>query len=128
MVKYVKIDPASGEMVLLVKASPQARMPRRHQSGTVIACTIKGRWQYLEHDWVAEPGSVVYSGPGECKTAQALGGDEDILVLKVVVGDLAFLDDRGEVLAIENCETGLHRYKEHCRSAGIPARDLANLS
>jgi hypothetical protein len=123
MLKYVKIDPSSSEMVLLVKASPHARMPRRHQGGTVIACTIKGRWKYLEHDWVAEPGSIVYSGPGECKTAQAL--DEDILVLKVVVGDLAFMDDRGEVLAIENHETGLHRYKEHCRLAGIPARDLA---
>ena len=29
---------------------------------------IKGRWHYLEHDWVAEEGTFVYEPPGEIHT------------------------------------------------------------
>ena len=29
---------------------------------------IKGRWKYLEHDWMAEEGSFVYEPPGEIHT------------------------------------------------------------
>jgi 2,4'-dihydroxyacetophenone dioxygenase len=126
LLKYFKLDPSTGEMVLLVKAPPGTRLPKQQQSGTVIACTIKGRWKYMERDWVAEPGSIVYSGAGETNTPQALDGDEDILVLKLVIGDLVFMDDDGEVLAVENWKTGLDRYLEHCRSSGIAPRDLTN--
>ena len=38
---------------------------------------LKGRWRYLEHDWVASAGSFVYEPPGEIHTlvvGQALTG------------------------------------------------------
>ena len=34
----------------------------------VTGYVIKGRWRYLEHDWIAEEGSFVYEPPGEIHT------------------------------------------------------------
>ena len=31
----------------------------------VTGYVIRGRWKYLEHDWIAETGSFVYEPPGE---------------------------------------------------------------
>ena len=43
---------------------------------------IKGRWHYLEHDWVAETGSYVFEPPGEIHTLvgrRGLRGDDHLL-------------------------------------------------
>ena len=31
----------------------------------VFGYTISGRWDYLEHEWVATPGDFIYESPGE---------------------------------------------------------------
>jgi hypothetical protein len=59
-VKYFRCDPIRGELIALLKAPSTAKLPRHHHSGTVIIYTLKGKWKYKEHDWVAGPGSVVY--------------------------------------------------------------------
>jgi hypothetical protein len=34
----------------------------------VTGYVLRGRWHYLEHDWVAEPGAFLFEPPGETHT------------------------------------------------------------
>ena len=60
LMKYFKLDPIRGEVVLLMKAPLDMQLPRHHHTGAVMVYTIQGKWKYKEHDWVAGPGSIVY--------------------------------------------------------------------
>ena len=60
LLKYFKADPIRGETITLLKAPAGAQLPKHHHSGTAIVYTIKGSWKYLEHDWIAGPGSIVF--------------------------------------------------------------------
>src|SRR6185436_20360140 len=56
-VKFFKADPIRGELIALLKAPADAKLPRHHHSGTVVVYTLKGKWKYKEHDWIAGPGN-----------------------------------------------------------------------
>jgi quercetin dioxygenase-like cupin family protein len=122
--KYFKLDPIRGEVIVLMKAPAGKQLPKHHHSGTVIAYTIEGRWKYAEHDWIATPGSIVFETAASSHTPQAIGTEGEIVVLNIVVGDLVFMDENDRVLAIENWKTGLQRYLAYCEGAGIEPRDL----
>jgi hypothetical protein len=51
-----------------------------------------------------------------------------VVVLNIVVGDLIFLGENDQVLAIENWKTGLERYLAYCEQAGLQPRDLTAFS
>lgn len=122
--KYFKLDPIRGETIVLMKVPAGVELPRHHHSGTVIVYTIEGRWKYKEHDWIAGPGSVVFETAASSHTPQAVSKDGHVVVLNIIVGDLVFLSEDGQMLATENWRTGLQRYLAYCEQAGIEPRDL----
>ena len=89
-IKYFKIDPVQGEVVVLLKAPAGAELPRHHHTGTVIVYTVQGAWKYKEHDWIARAGSVVYETASSRHTPEALRGDEDVIAFNIVKGELVF--------------------------------------
>lgn len=123
LLKYVKFNPVTGEMLVFLKAPGDMEMPRHHHSGTVIAYTLSGEWKYKEHDWVAKPSTVVYETASSVHTPQAMGAGE-VLVFNVIVGDLVYLDADDKVIAIENWKTGMQRYLAYCEENGIEPQDL----
>lgn len=122
--KYIKLDPVRGEMIILLKAPGNMQMPRHHHTGTVIAYTITGKWKYLEHDWVATPGSVVFETASTEHTPVALPEGGEVQVLNIVVGELIYLDDKNNVMAIENWKTSMDRYLAYCKQHGITPKDI----
>ncbi|MEC9363609.1 MAG: 2,4'-dihydroxyacetophenone dioxygenase family protein [Pseudomonadota bacterium] len=124
LLKYIKLDPVRGEMVVLLKAPGDMQMPRHHHSGTVIVYTITGKWKYAEHDWVATPGSVVYETASTEHTPVALAEGGEVLALNIIVGELIYLDADNKVIAIENWKTAMERYLAHCKAHGITPQDL----
>lgn len=126
--KYFKLDPIRGEIIVLMKVPAGMELPRHHHSGTVIVYTIAGRWKYKEHDWIAGPGSVVYGTSASTHTPEAVSKEGHVLALSIVVGDLVLLGEDGQVLAIENWKTSLRRYLTFCERAGIAPRDLTAFS
>ena len=44
-VKFFKADPIRGEVIALLKAPAEAKLPRHRHSGTVVVYTLKGRWK-----------------------------------------------------------------------------------
>jgi 2,4'-dihydroxyacetophenone dioxygenase len=56
--------PIRGEVVLLLRAPPDTEFPPHRSTGLTAIYTLQGRWNHLEHDWVASPGSVVIEPAG----------------------------------------------------------------
>jgi hypothetical protein len=124
-IKYFKVNPVSGEVITLLRAPTTMRLPRHHHTGTVIVYTVSGCWKYLEHDWIARPGSVVYETASTQHTPIALeGGGDTVVTFNITQGELLFLDDAGNTIAVENWRSSLQRYLDHCRANGIAPRDL----
>ena len=86
--------------------------------------TLSGKWKYVEHDRVAGPGSVVFETAASEHTPEALPDEGEVIALNIVVGELVDLDDKNNVIAIENWKTALQRYLAHCRDHGIEPEDL----
>jgi 2,4'-dihydroxyacetophenone dioxygenase len=127
LIKYFKLDPIRGETIALMKAPAKGQMPRHRHTGTVIVYTVAGRWKYREHEWIAEKGSIVYETAGSNHTPEALppvAGEDEIVTLNIIQGELLFVDDTGRVLAAEDWKSGWERYSAFCRANGVGIKDL----
>ena len=126
LLKYFKLDPIRGEWIVLMKVPPGVQLPKHHHTGTVMVYTIEGKWKYEEHDWVAGPGSIVYETAASTHTFEVVAEGESgyVTTLVQVNGDLLFLDDKGNIIALENWKTSLNRYLAYCEQHGIEAKDL----
>ncbi len=101
-------------------------MPRHHHTGTVIVYTVQGSWRYKEHDWVAHAGSVVYETASTRHTPQAASAEgPDIITFNIVTGELLYLDDKDNIIAVENWKTSMDRYLGYCQANGIKPKDLS---
>lgn len=121
--KYFRIDPVRGEILVSMKFPPGLELPRHYHTGIVIGHTIRGAWRYLEHDWVSRAGDTVYETAGSAHTPQSVG-DEDAEVFFLIVGELEFVDADGNLLARENWKTSLARYHAYCEAHGLEVQDL----
>ncbi|MFC5610205.1 2,4'-dihydroxyacetophenone dioxygenase family protein [Variovorax soli] len=124
LIKYFKCDPIRGETITLLKAPAGTVMPRHRHTGTVIVYTVKGSWKYVEHDWIAGPGSIVFETAGSSHTPQALQNGEEVITLNIVVGDLLFVNEQDQILAIESWKSGVDRYLAFCTAAAVEPVDI----
>jgi 2,4'-dihydroxyacetophenone dioxygenase len=124
MIKYFKADPIRGEVIAMLKVPANTTMARHHHSGTVVVYTLQGSWKYVEHDWVAGPGSLVYETAASTHTPQALPDGGDVIALNIVVGDLIYMDEAGNVIAMENWKTALARYLAYCKDNNLEVVDI----
>ena len=125
--KYYKVDPVQGEFVLSMRFPPGLQLPTHYHTGTVIGHTLKGAWRYIEHDWVSEAGDTVWETAGSSHTPQSVG-DENAEVFFVIVGELLFLDDDGNIVARENWRTSLERYEAYCQENDLEVQDLTSFT
>ncbi|SEB19205.1 alpha/beta fold hydrolase [Variovorax sp. YR216] len=125
--KLIKVDPVSGQWITLLKLPPHTELPMHHHAGTVMVWTIAGQWKYIEHDWVAGPGSFVFETAGSRHTPISVGEDE-VITLNIVQGDWNLMSPEGAVLAIENWKLMMDRYLNFCRSQDIEPVDVSSFS
>jgi 2,4'-dihydroxyacetophenone dioxygenase len=110
---------SSGTWINLVKMEPGRQIRRHiHAGGSVHAYVLQGRWRYLEHEWIAEPGSYVFEPAGGAHTLEVLG-DETMVTLFTVNGVIQYLDDEGRVIQQDDVHSRRREYLEHCRANGL---------
>ena len=120
----------TGGFSVMLKALPGAKLGIHYHVGTVRGYTLAGRWRYLEHDWVAKPGTFIYEPAGEAHTLVVTDDSpEPALILFMVEGGLIYLDkpSEGGFAAYEDGFTLLDLFRKHYREAGLNAQELDQL-
>jgi len=120
-------DVTSGGFSVILKGLPGAQLGVHYHVGTVRGYTLRGKWRYLEHDWIAGPGSFIYEPAGEAHTLViAEDSPEPALIFFVVEGGLIYLDkvESGSFAAYEDGFSLLELTRDHYRQAGLDAHSL----
>jgi hypothetical protein len=89
----------------------------------VLGFCIQGSWRYLEREWVARPGTLVYEPPGDIHTL-VVDDAEDMITLFILDGVIQYLDDDDQVIYQDDVYTKLDRYLKFCDANGIEPVDL----
>src|SRR3954454_7803226 len=122
--KPLRFDLATGRWINLLKITGGGKVNRhRHSGGQVLGYVIQGSWHYLERDWVARPGTLVYDPPGDIHTL-IVDDAEDMLTLFILEVVIQYLDDDDNVIYQDDVFTKLERYLSYCREQGIEPKDL----
>jgi hypothetical protein len=117
----------SGGFSVVLKALPGAQLGVHYHIGTVRGYTMRGHWRYLEHDWVAKPGTFIYEPAGEAHTLVITDDSpEPALIFFVVEGGLIYLDKgiNGAFAAYEDGFTLLELTRKYYREVGRDVREL----
>ena len=91
---------------------------------------MRGQWRYLEHDWIAGPGTYNFEPPGEAHTLVALeDSPEPVLILFIVDAALVYLDKPldGNFAAFEDAFSALELCRAHYHSIGRDPAELDKL-
>jgi 2,4'-dihydroxyacetophenone dioxygenase len=122
-VKLCRVSLATGEMVLMIRATPGAGLATHYHHGVFVAYTVSGQWRYRDGDWVAGPGDVVIESAGSTHAFEAVGESPSEAFVHMA-GAVEFRDDSGKTLCIENAETLHGRYLAHCALHGLTPVDV----
>lgn len=119
------INVTTGGFTAVLKALPGTVVPKHYHVSTVQGYTLQGTWRYLEHDWIASPGSFIFEPSGEAHTLVVPDdATEPMITLFVVSGALVFIDDEGNFAAYEDGFSILALAREHYRSQGLDLERL----
>jgi len=117
----------NGGYSLVLKGLPGAKLGTHYHVGTVRGYTLRGRWRYLEHDWVAKSGTFIYEPAGEAHTL-VISDDspEPALIVFIVEGGLIYLDKpvNGGFAAYDDGFSLLELSRKYYREAGLDVRQL----
>jgi quercetin dioxygenase-like cupin family protein len=117
----------SGGFSVLLKGLPGAQLGVHYHVGIVRGYTLRGNWRYLEHDWVAKPGTFIYEPAGEAHTLVVTDDSpEPALILFMVEGGLVYLDNpvNGVFAAYEDGFSALEICRNYYRDAGLDVQHL----
>jgi quercetin dioxygenase-like cupin family protein len=113
------LNTTQGYYVHMLKVRRSGLLQRHRHSGHVHAWVIRGKWHYLEHDWVAEEGSYIYEPPGETHTLVVPDDCQDMVTLFTVHGALIYVDPHGQAVGYEDVFTRIEKYRAHFESVGL---------
>jgi hypothetical protein len=107
---------------VVLKGLAGAKLGIHYHVGTVRGYTLRGHWRYLEHDWIAKPGTFIYEPAGEAHTLVVTDDSpEAALVVFMVEGGLIYLDWlwrlRGRIHPTRAVPEALSRRQSRCARA-----------
>ncbi|MBK8084545.1 MAG: 2,4'-dihydroxyacetophenone dioxygenase family protein [Devosia sp.] len=114
------LSASQGFWVTLLKVRRAGVLTRHRHPKAVHGWVVKGCWHYLEHDWVAEPGSYVYEPPGETHTL-VVDNDDEMITLFKVDGAMIYVDPFGKTTGYDDVFTKIDRCREHFIGCGLGA-------
>lgn len=112
------LNVSQGYYLNLLRVRRAGVLSRHRHSGPVHAFTMRGTWHYLEHDWVATPGSYAFEPPGETHTLVVPEGVDEMITLFHVTGGYTYVDPQGVALGYEDVFTKLENCRLHYESRG----------
>jgi len=117
----------AGQYTHVMRVTRQGVIARHRHTGPVFAHILKGRWHYLEHDWVAEEGGFAFEPPGETHTLVVPEGCTEMVTLFQVNGALVYVEQDGTAIGYDDVFTRLEGTRRHYESAGVDPEYLDSL-
>ncbi len=115
-----------GYYVNLLRVRKSGVLSCHRHFGAVHAHVMKGRWFYLEHDWVATEGSFVMEAPGETHTLVVPDDVPEMITWFHVAAGYVYYEN-GRITAVEDVFTKLQRSREHYEEFRLPQAELDRL-
>jgi quercetin dioxygenase-like cupin family protein len=111
----------AGQYTHLMRVTRAGIIARHRHTGPVFAHVLKGRWHYLEHDWVAEEGGFVFEPPGETHTLVVPDDVPEMITLFNVNGAMIYVDEAGNAVGFEDVHTKIKMCRAHYAAVGLGA-------
>jgi 2,4'-dihydroxyacetophenone dioxygenase len=121
-VRPLQFNVSLGQYTHVMRVTKAGMIARHRHSGGVHAWVFKGRWLYLEHDWVAEEGSYIFEPPGETHTLVVPEGCNEMITLFQVNGSLMYVDPQGNSTGYDDVFTRIEKARAHYVAVGLGDR------
>jgi 2,4'-dihydroxyacetophenone dioxygenase len=115
------LNTVSGGWCNLLRVRRSGVLSRHRHPMAVVGYVIKGRWKYLEHDWIAEAGSFVYEPPGETHTLTVPSDCPEMITFFNIGGAMIYLDEDGRQNGYEDVWTKIEMCRAHYEKCGLGA-------
>jgi 2,4'-dihydroxyacetophenone dioxygenase len=115
------LNTVSGGWCNLLRVRRSGVLHRHRHPMLVVGYVIKGRWRYLEHDWVAEEGSFVYEPPGEIHTLVVPEDCTEMITFFNISGAMIYVDEKGRQTGYEDVFTKIDMCRAHYAGVGLGA-------
>src|SRR5579872_4484816 len=97
--KPLRFDFTTGRWINLLRVTGSGKVSRhRHAGGQVVGYCLEGGWRYLEREWVARPGTLIYEPPGDIHTLVVDEEQDGMVTLFLLEGVVQYLDDADNVV------------------------------
>ena len=113
------LNRSQGYWMNLLKVRKAGVLSRHRHPQPVHGFVLKGRWHYLEHDWVAEEGGYVYEPPGETHTLVVPDDVEEMITYFQVNGVMCYVDPWGKIEGYEDVFTKIDLCRAHFEEVGL---------
>jgi 2,4'-dihydroxyacetophenone dioxygenase len=110
-----------GYWVNLLRVRKSGVLSRHRHPAPVHGHVLRGRWHYLEHDWVAEEGSYVFEPPGETHTLVVPDDVAEMITLFHITGAMIYVDPWGKVTGFEDVFSKVAMCRAHYERVGLGA-------
>ncbi|ANY17664.1 2,4'-dihydroxyacetophenone dioxygenase family protein [Bordetella pseudohinzii] len=111
---------SQGYYINLLRVRGSGVVSRHRHTGPVHAMVLKGRWYYLEHDWVAEQGGYAFEPAGETHTLYVPEDVPEMITWFHVTGGYTYVDPEGVAQGYEDVFTKIETARRHYQSLGLP--------
>lgn len=115
------LNTVQGQWCNLLRVRRSGVLSRHLHPNPVHGYVIKGRWHYLEHDWVAETGSYVFEPPGEIHTLVVPEDCPEMITFFNITGSMIYLDADNQHAGYEDVFSKIDMCRAHYESVGLGA-------
>ena len=113
------LNTVQGQWCNLLRVRKSGVLTKHLHPAPVHGYVIKGRWHYLEHDWIAETGSYVFEPPGEIHTLTVPEDCDEMITFFNISGCMIYLDDNNKQIGIEDVFTKIDMCRRHYTAVGL---------
>lgn len=113
------LNVSQGYYINILRVRASGVLSRHRHSGPVHALTLRGKWRYLEHDWIASAGDYAFEPAGETHTLVVPDDVDEMATLFHVTGGYTYVDPYGVALGYEDVFTKLEKASRYYESLGL---------
>ena len=113
------LNTVSGQWCNLLRVRRSGVLSKHRHPGAVFGYVVRGRWRYLEHDWIAEEGSFVYEPPGEIHTLVVPDDCPEMITFFNISGAMIYIGADGVQNGYEDVFTKIDMCRKHYLECGL---------